>query len=200
MNPLYSIGHSNHPLEHFRALLMRHGIGVLVDVRSHPASRYVPEYNKDALAEFLGGVQIKYVFLGRELGGRPSSSDLYDDEGYVRYDLVAQEPAFLQGLARLEKGRAQFRTALMCSEENPAVCHRHLLIGRVLSERGVPYMHIRGDGVLESDVEVRRTLGKRTDVYQPTLFGDADVDEKPWRSLKPLAATDRTDDRDAMDE
>src|SRR5262249_35414963 len=108
------------------------------------------------------------------------------------YNLVAEEPRFLEGIERLERGRKEYRVALMCSEENPAVCHRHLLIGRVLSSRGVPYLHIRGDGALQSEEEVRRTEGKKVDVYQPSLFGDAD--DRPWRSLKPLAGKNRADE------
>ncbi|MBI3408872.1 MAG: DUF488 domain-containing protein [Planctomycetes bacterium] len=185
-NPLFSIGHSNHELPVFRDLLLKAQIQVVADVRTQPASRWVPQYNKEALAEFLSGIGVKYLFLGRELGGRPDNPDYYDSEGHVLYNLVALEPRFLEGLERLERGRREFRIALMCSEENPAVCHRHLLVGRVLSGRGVPLLHIRGDGTLQSDDEVRRSEGKKIEVYQPTLFGE--VDDRPWRSLRPLAA------------
>jgi len=37
---LYTIGHSNHPAEVFLALLRRHGIGRVLDVRSRPYSRW----------------------------------------------------------------------------------------------------------------------------------------------------------------
>ena len=33
-HPLFTIGHSNHPLEHFRELLRRHGVETVADVRS----------------------------------------------------------------------------------------------------------------------------------------------------------------------
>src|SRR5262245_28981109 len=148
--PLYSIGHSNHELPVFRDLLSKSEIQVIADVRSQPASRWVAHYNKEALAEFVNGIRLKYLYLGRELGGRPENRDYYDAEGHVLYNLVAEQPSFRQALERLERGRREYRIALMCSEENPAVCHRHLLIGRVLSERGVPLLHIRGDGTLQS--------------------------------------------------
>jgi uncharacterized protein (DUF488 family) len=37
---IYTIGHSNHTLENFTALLREHAIEVLVDVRSQPYSPF----------------------------------------------------------------------------------------------------------------------------------------------------------------
>lgn len=37
---IYTVGHSNHPIERFLGLLQRHGIELLADVRSMPYSRY----------------------------------------------------------------------------------------------------------------------------------------------------------------
>ncbi|WP_438317905.1 hypothetical protein ACP6EK_03390 [Candidatus Caldatribacterium sp. SIUC1] len=36
MLTIYTIGHSNHPLERFLELLQKHGIELVVDVRSRP--------------------------------------------------------------------------------------------------------------------------------------------------------------------
>jgi uncharacterized protein (DUF488 family) len=36
--------------------------------------------------------------------------------------------------------------AVMCSEENPAKCHCHHLIGLYLMDQGIEVIHIRGDG------------------------------------------------------
>jgi len=41
---IFSIGHSNQPLEAFLSLLQQHSIQVLVDVRSSPYSKYVPHF------------------------------------------------------------------------------------------------------------------------------------------------------------
>ena len=49
MEPVFSIGHSNHPEERFLALLTRHAIEVLVDVRSQPYSKHAPHFCKPAL-------------------------------------------------------------------------------------------------------------------------------------------------------
>src|SRR5204863_473899 len=72
---------------------------------------------------------------------------------------LSNSPQFIEGLRRVEVGMSGKRIALMCSEENPAICHRHLLIGRCLSKRGIDPIHIRGDGGTEkeSDINARET-------------------------------------------
>ena len=44
---LFTVGHSTHPRDRFIALLERHGITALCDVRSKPYSRMNPQFNKD---------------------------------------------------------------------------------------------------------------------------------------------------------
>jgi uncharacterized protein (DUF488 family) len=179
---LFTIGHSNHDMAKFLALLSQHQVEVVVDVRSRPYSKYASQFNQEALREAVSAAGCKYLFLGRELGGRPDGAEFYDAEGHARYDLVAQAAFFMDGIVRLEKGLEQYRIALMCSEEDPACCHRHLLIGRVLEQRGHRLDHIRGDGQLQRSDELN--LQERGCENQLTLFGDDE--EKPWRSLKPV--------------
>ncbi len=50
---LWSIGHSNHPIERFLTLLRQHAIAMLADVRTAPYSRYSPQFNRDELALFI---------------------------------------------------------------------------------------------------------------------------------------------------
>ena len=146
---VYTIGHSNHTNEHFFETLKSRGIEVLVDVRSSPYSRYATWFNRDPLKTSLGAAGIRYLFLGDSIGGRPERLEFYDDEGYVRYDRLAASPEFLEGVERLLRGAAEYRVVLMCSEEDPTECHRNLLIGRVLADRGVEVIHIRGNGRLD---------------------------------------------------
>jgi uncharacterized protein (DUF488 family) len=67
---IYTVGHSNHPIERFLPLLQRHGIALLADVRSTPYSRFNPQFKRDALAGALARNGIEYLFLGEELGAR----------------------------------------------------------------------------------------------------------------------------------
>src|SRR5207248_2088957 len=163
--------------EEFIALLTGHQIQVLADVRSHPYSRYVSHFNREELRAALQAAGIKYGFLGRELGGRPDDESFYDERGHVLYFRVAETPLFLQGIERLETGIRDFRVAIMCSEEDPAVCHRHLLVGRVMARRGTTVVHIRGDGSLQTDADVAPH-----EEMQPLLFDN--TPEDAWKSLR----------------
>jgi uncharacterized protein (DUF488 family) len=67
---VYTIGHSNHPEEHFLGLLRQHAIQAVADVRSSPYSRYTPHFDRESLQKSLARAGIRYVFLGQELGAR----------------------------------------------------------------------------------------------------------------------------------
>jgi uncharacterized protein (DUF488 family) len=146
-----TIGHSNHERSHFLQLVSRHSVEVIADVRSWPHSRHVPWADSEVLPTALREVGCGYTFLGEELGGRPDEAEFYDAGGRVLYGRVAKSELFKSGLARLREGLAKYRVALMCSEENPAHCHRRLLVAKVLIEEGVDVVHIRGDGRLETE-------------------------------------------------
>ncbi|MBI4492218.1 MAG: DUF488 domain-containing protein [Chloroflexi bacterium] len=182
---LASIGHSNQPLEQFLELLKAHRIEVLVDVRSQPYSKYAAQFNAEALKAAVLGAGMKYLYLGKELGGRPSGEAFYDAEGYVLYGQVAESALFLEGMRRLEQGARQYRVALMCSEEDPAGCHRRLLIGRVLAKRGMALDHIRGDGRVQTEAELVREEEeeRRPHSGQLTFLEDA-PEAKAWKSIR----------------
>lgn len=180
---IYSVGHSNQPLETFIALLHRHGIQSLVDVRSAPYSRYVPHFNRPELEYATERAGIRYLYLGDELGGRPPGMEYYDDEGYVLYYRTARAPFFLRGLERLTDEGALYRTAMMCSEEDPTNCHRRLLIARVLEEQGVPTLHIRGDDRIQTAEDFLYD-------QQLSLWGDSNKaagEEMTWKSIRPVS-------------
>ncbi len=171
---IYTICHSNHPLESFLGLLEAHGIEVLVDTRSSPYSRYAPQYNRESLKASVEEEGVRYLYLGEELGGRPQGLEYYDEDGHVLYGRVAESDFFREGIQRLEKGVRSYRVALLCAEENPQGCHRKLLVSRVLRQRGVLVHHIRGDGHIEDDAEAP------PDTEQLSLFGNDEADE--WKS------------------
>ena len=145
-----TIGHSNHALEKFIELLRRHRVNALADVRSAPYSRFNPQFNREPLAASLKAEGIAYVYLGRELGGRPGDRACYDDEGRILYHRVAATEPFHRGLERVVDGAVRFRIALMCAEKEPLHCHRTLLVAHELDKRGVGVAHIHADGRLES--------------------------------------------------
>lgn len=180
MSTVYTIGHSSHSREKLAALLRDRQIDVVVDTRSAPYSRFAPQFDRELLQRSLSAAGIRYLFLGEQLGGRPKSADYYDADGHVLYGRMTTDHAFLGGIERLERGIAEFRVALLCGEENPAHCHRRLLVGRVLAERGHELLHIRGDGRMQTDAEITAESGKPLVNEQPALF--AELDEDQWRS------------------
>jgi uncharacterized protein (DUF488 family) len=174
-----TIGHSNHTVEFFLGLLKAHAVQVVVDARSQPYSRYASQFDLEALKTALQEVGIRYLYLGRELGGRPDGAEYYDEEGHVLYDRVAATGQFREGISRLERGIREHNVALLCAEENPAACHRRLLVGRVLLERGIRVAHIRGDGRIQTEQEV--AAESNPDPNQLSLFQKAEVDA--WKSI-----------------
>jgi uncharacterized protein (DUF488 family) len=180
---VFSIGHSNQSLEQFLTLLAKHDIQAVIDTRSHPASRFAPHFNRPVLELALPRHSIRYKFRGAELGGRPVGEEFYDDDGYVLYSRVADAGFFQQGIERLERAVAKYRIALLCSEENPMHCHRRLLVGRVLAERGIQMHHIRGDGRLEEEAEfIPNWTPPASTGQQLALFGESEDAE--WRSAQ----------------
>jgi uncharacterized protein (DUF488 family) len=159
MNELYTIGHSTHAIERFIELIRMHRINAVCDVRSSPYSRYNPQFNRENLQPELKRHGIAYVFLGKELGPRSDDPGCYED-GKVCYDRLAQTHLFQEGLKRVRQGMASYRVALMCSEKDPATCHRTILVCRHLREEGTQIRHILEDGsVEENDVTIRRLMG-----------------------------------------
>lgn len=147
---IYSIGHSNHPIEHFVSLLQQHRISCLVDVRSAPYSRFSPHFRKRALEAHLRDAGIEYSYLGDALGGRPGESRDFKPADIADYETIAAQPWFRAGLRQLLEIARSRRGAMMCSEENPGRCHRNLLIADSLLRGGLAdVQHIRGDGELE---------------------------------------------------
>ena len=191
---IYTIGHSNHSLENFFSLLEKAQIDVLVDVRTNPFTRYSVHFNHDPLKIAMQNGGLKYLFLGRALGGKPKEEGFYDSDGYLLYDRLAQSARFKAGIERLHKGLQRYNIVLMCGEENPACCHRRLLIGRVLADTGISVVHIRGNGEFQSEQDLLDQESAIADsARQLTLFADA-PSKKPWRSAKPKTLSQQFSD------
>jgi len=145
---IYTIGHSNYPIDKFIALLKQHGITGVSDVRSQPYSRYCSQYNRENLQKTLKENGIEYVFLGEELGARREEQECYED-GVVKYDKIEQLDIFKNGLEKLKKGARKCTMAIMCAEKDPLNCHRTILISKNLKNQGVQVKHILEDGSIQ---------------------------------------------------
>lgn len=164
-----TIGHSTQSFADFLRLLRLAEVTAIADVRSAPYSRHVPHFNRETLKENLGAEKIAYVFLGEELGGRPKTRELYS-AGVADYEKMALGESFAQGLDRVIAGARTFRIALMCAERDPLDCHRCLLVGRALKDRGVRVRHIVGPGETVGQEEIEQLLLDMADQFSSDLF------------------------------
>lgn len=159
---LYSIGHGQKTFEELIKELLSFNISFLIDVRSSPFSKWSPQFNKGVIETLLRSTSIRYAYMGDVIGGRPLDDSCYDEDGYFDYHKMALMPQFRQGLHRLIDANSQHLTvAVMCSESNPAECHRSKLIGRELyfgSE--IAMTHIIAPGKSRSQVDIMTELDK----------------------------------------
>ncbi|MBI1297162.1 DUF488 family protein [bacterium] len=157
---IFTIGHSTHPIDDFLALLAQHDIRCLVDVRTQPYSRWNPQFNRELLATALKDVGVHYVDMGSSLGGRPDQADLYDPgQERPNYSRQRQTPLYQHGVRDLEVQAQAERTAIMCSEGDPEICHRHNLITPSLIDDGFIVQHILPDGAIRQAEKPMDQLG-----------------------------------------
>ena len=116
---LYTIGHSTHTIEEFVALLHEHGIEHLVDVRSIPKSRHVPQFNGDVFGPALAKAGIGYTHLkalgGRRYSRKGSINTGWRNASFRGYADYMGTEAFAEGLDELARIATGQRTAIMCA-------------------------------------------------------------------------------------
>jgi uncharacterized protein (DUF488 family) len=151
MTIVFTIGHSSHDWPTFQQLYERADIGAIADLRSKPVSRF-PHFNRAALRQRLNLSGVAYLHMGNELGGRAKGG------GALDYERMAASVLFVDGIAQVERIAARANLALLCSEHEPLTCHRCLLVGRRLAERGVSVGHILRDGSIEANAATEERL------------------------------------------
>lgn len=173
MQKVYTIGHSNHPIDFFLELLNSFHITCVIDVRTVPASAYNPQYNMESLDAYLQNANIRYMHFGEEFGARHTEKDLLDTYGKVDFDKVRKSPLFLKGVERLQSGLDKgYNIALMCSEANPFDCHRFSMISYYLTRNGFTVHHILKDKNIVTNEELEKLLLKKYEkqIPQTDLF------------------------------
>jgi uncharacterized protein (DUF488 family) len=174
---LLTVGHSNHPIERFLALLARYRVETVADVRTRPYSRFAPQFRKEALARALVDAGVGYLFLGAELGGKPPRGEVATATDYA--SRIA-EPAFQDGIARLTAAVRETRVALLCRERDPIECHRLHLVCRYLAPERLDIGHILPDGRLEPQVATEGRLLARADAPLLAAAGESDALDREY--------------------
>ncbi|MGH7543267.1 MAG: DUF488 family protein [Gemmatimonadota bacterium] len=173
---VWTAGHSNLELPDFLALLERHRIERIADVRRFPASRRHPRFASEPLSAALGASGIEHRWF-EDLGGRRSGlgtgspNQGIRNAGFRAYADHMQSPSFARAFEALEAWRAGGRTALLCAEALWWRCHRRLLADLFVT-RGVETIHIMPDGRQSAHElwDLART-GPETLTYPPIQTG-----------------------------
>ena len=142
---IFTVGHSTRSGEEFAQILTTHGVQVLVDVRSFPGSRRLPQFNRAALAESLEKVGIEYRHEPR-LGGRrtprkDSHNTAWKNASFRAYADHMETAEFRKGVEDLLELARERRVAFMCAEALWWRCHRSL-ISDYLKAAGHTVIHI----------------------------------------------------------
>lgn len=146
---IFTVGHSNQSAEDFFALLAKHGIRSLADVRLIPASRRHPQFGREALAAACAERGLEYHWR-KDLGGRrrparDSPHRAWEVDAFRGYADYAETAEFAAALAELEAIARSRPTAVMCAEARWWQCHRRLLADRLLVN-GWEVLHVMGAG------------------------------------------------------
>jgi uncharacterized protein (DUF488 family) len=150
---LYTIGHGAKSAEQLTADLRRHGITLLVDVRSFPGSRRNPDVSKEAMPRWLEAAGITYRHEP-ELGGRrkPPPTPVPRDQwwettSFANYAAHTRTPGFQSAYRRLLRDADAGNVAVMCGEPTWWRCHRRM-IADLAARDGHPVWHIMPNGSL----------------------------------------------------
>jgi uncharacterized protein (DUF488 family) len=131
-----------------------HEITTVVDIRSVPQSRFAPQFNQKNLLETLTQISCRYIFLGKELGGKRQEKECLIN-GQIDGERVLTLPSFQEGCEQLLREVADHRVVLLCSEKDPAKCHRAYWVSRALCHH-VSILHILTDGTTITHKELER--------------------------------------------
>lgn len=124
----FTFGYSGRKTEEILALLVKHGVRTVIDVRQNAVSMYRPELSKSNLAQLLEGHGIYYSHVPElgvprdirakaiETGNRDVIWTWYDSNVVACF---LNLHSFLNGF--------EHPVAIMCTEIDPHECHRHRL-------------------------------------------------------------------------
>lgn len=179
---LFTIGYVNHTIPSFISALKAHSIAYVFDVRSIPYSKNWPEFNKENLKGALVDSGIKYYFLGKQFGARRIESELYSSKGYVDFNLVIAQESFQEAMDATECALNNgHNVVLMCSEKDPLMCHRCIMLGKAFKQRNIICKHIMEGNALVDQVEVEQKLvNMYFNISSPGVFSflsDSKIDD-----------------------
>jgi uncharacterized protein (DUF488 family) len=145
----YTAGHSNVGIDEFLQLLKEHGVNLLVDLRSRPASRFA-QFNQRPLQASLGRAGIQYAYMGNRLGGMPRDQAVL--QHWRKGKLVPEVISYLRSTGEWQDGLRDLAEAfrgegvagcIMCGEGDPSRCHRTAVAEDLQQLTGWDFEHLR---------------------------------------------------------
>lgn len=143
-----TIGHSTRTLDELVAVLQGHKIETLADVRSFPASRRHPHFNRENLETTLPQAGIRYHWLGKTLGGyrkstrKDSPHIALQSASFRAYADHMETEAFRQGVEALLALAGMQRTVYMCAEKLWWRCHRRFISDCLVGIKQAEVLHL----------------------------------------------------------
>lgn len=173
---LWTIGHSNRPIEAFLELLRENQVACLADVRRFPGSRKHPQFGKEELPRSLAEAGIEYRHF-EALGGRrrerlaDSPNGAWRVEQFAAYADYTLSAEFGSALEELMSAARAKRTAIMCAEQDFHSCHRRLIADALVARGWEVYNIVRKQRTEPHTLpDFARVEGERVTYPGATLF------------------------------
>ncbi|WP_252231088.1 DUF488 domain-containing protein [Clostridium sp. ZBS15] len=190
---IYTIGHSNYSLERLIYMLKHYDIDTVVDIRGIPYSKYNVQFNKETIKKALTQAGFIYIYMAEEFAANRSLKISYTEEGYADFEKVVNESSFLKGIDRLRNGiNKGYRIVLLGAMQDPIRCHRSILVGRALRDKGFNVKHILDDYSIGTQEDIEKNLldkyfSNRAQLTIDSLLGNEASEEEIIRESYRLA-------------
>ncbi|MBI4153911.1 DUF488 domain-containing protein [Candidatus Woesearchaeota archaeon] len=142
---VYTIGYQGLDINKFISLLKKHKIKNLIDVRENGFSRK-PFFSRQILKRVLEDKGIGFIAVP-EVGAPKEFRDKYYKKKQFEKFFRLYEQHIEKG-GRFGKLQAHIngeRVCIMCFEEEPDMCHRHILANKLEEEMSAEIVHIKQD-------------------------------------------------------
>ena len=179
---IYTIGHSNYSVEKLLDMLKIYEIDCVIDIRGTPYSKYNVQFNKETIRKTLTDRGYLYIYMGKEFAVQRMNKSSYTKEGYADFEKSMRDEHFLEGIKRLKNGLNKgYKIALMGAMQDPINCHRAILVGRALREKGFNVKHILHEGTLASQEELEERILEKYFSTRNQLTIDALLGQEPTK-------------------
>jgi uncharacterized protein (DUF488 family) len=149
---LVTFGHGTLTRDDFTQLLHQVGAGELIDVRSYPGSRRVPQFGRTQMESWVPEAGIAYSWQpalgGRRRPVRRSRNVAWANASFRAYADYMETDEFRAALAEVAAAAADRTVVVMCAESVWWRCHRRLIADAAVELHGSDVRHLFHDGRL----------------------------------------------------